>query len=823
MSTPHDPIRLDAELRDLARRLVDDVHLADDLVQDTYLAALRRPGRSPARWLRESLRLRARHRRAGERRRRRHERAAARADLGSGPERSSAERAGLLEALAEELARLGEPYRSTLERRFLRGEAPAAIARADGVPARTVYTRIARGLRRLREHMDRRCGAAWALLLLDAERRAPASPAALGAVAGVALLAGAAVLALWVGHRGEGPTDLAVAAAKGRPDLAGDARLAVPPAPRGRSAPPTEPAVATAAATRDRAGPRGRVVSLEGRPLGGLDVLLQSGTITSERDALDDFAFEVADGDVARATSAADGTWSLDDPAGTIGRLVARGERHAPVLAELWPTELADGERGLLLVAAPRRIVAGRVLASEGGPLPGVRVALRLSAERAAALDRRERTWLPVVPSARTDGAGRFELTDAFDDAGARLVVSAPGRPERTLELDPGPVSVDVVLELGEESPGPLRGTVRDDTGAPVAGAFVVAGASSTRSAADGSFELAADGLEGADVAWAVAHGRLPARAAPTVAGEELALVIGGPALAIEGTVVDARGEPLEGALVWCVDATHLGTPRNTWFAELYVDPEERWRMPFSVGTDAEGRFEIPHRIQRDYRVGAMWVPTWASTTSEPLPAGTRDAVLVVPSDDPRPPVSGVVAARDGRPLAGVRVTVAREAMEVELAPGRTFQAHLKGRSTVTDELGSFDLGPQPLRGCELQLAGDDVLPLAVPLPDREGPRELRVVVPRRARLGVHAPDAEPTDRVSVLDADGRRTRVFDAADYADSFDLGGVLAVELGVARRALLIAPDTARELVLYRGDEELRRVPLDLSAEGDNTIEL
>jgi hypothetical protein len=79
-------------------------------------------------------------------RRRDHERhAAAALEPGEG-----AERAAQLAQILSALTRLPEPYRATLTARFLEGRTPVEIARASGLPLRTVHTRTTRGLARLR-------------------------------------------------------------------------------------------------------------------------------------------------------------------------------------------------------------------------------------------------------------------------------------------------------------------------------------------------------------------------------------------------------------------------------------------------------------------------------------------------------------------------------------------------------------------------------------------------------------------------------------------------------------------------------------------------
>lgn len=181
--------------RALARELVLDEARADDVVQQAWLAACKRPptpGPGLRVWLAQLIRNVARNQRRADARR------AQREELAASPERSIEppvpEVVSEFEAqqlVAQALLELDEPYRETLLRRWYRDEKPAAIARAMAVPVKTVDTRLARGLERLRGRLTERKGGdarSWVLLLLPIAREAPATAAAAagGAIASVA-------------------------------------------------------------------------------------------------------------------------------------------------------------------------------------------------------------------------------------------------------------------------------------------------------------------------------------------------------------------------------------------------------------------------------------------------------------------------------------------------------------------------------------------------------------------------------------------------------------------------------------------------------------
>lgn len=184
-------------MRRLARGLVSREDEADDVVQETWLAAWRhrRRGRGfNAAWLGRVVRNRAAegHRREEVRRR-------------SGwetpePAPSAEEIVTRLDEhrmVVDAVLGLEEPYRSTVLLRYFHDLTPARIADVEGVPAATVRSRLKRGLERVRARLDAAHGGdgrAWcAALLRFVDGR---SPAAATAVVGGAWIMSAASKAI---------------------------------------------------------------------------------------------------------------------------------------------------------------------------------------------------------------------------------------------------------------------------------------------------------------------------------------------------------------------------------------------------------------------------------------------------------------------------------------------------------------------------------------------------------------------------------------------------------------------------------------------------
>jgi RNA polymerase sigma-70 factor (ECF subfamily) len=147
-------------VRGLARALVLDASSAEDVAQETWLAAVEHPPRTadaPRSWLARVARNLANQLRRRETRRARREAGAAKAErLPSADEIVAREE--MRRRVLERVLALEEPYRSTVLLRYFEGLPPREIARRMGVPVATVRTRIGRALERLRERLDREYG-----------------------------------------------------------------------------------------------------------------------------------------------------------------------------------------------------------------------------------------------------------------------------------------------------------------------------------------------------------------------------------------------------------------------------------------------------------------------------------------------------------------------------------------------------------------------------------------------------------------------------------------------------------------------------------------
>lgn len=178
-------------LRGLAARLVADPQGADDLVQETWIQALRKaPSESgPLRpWLAKVLRNLQRNRWRAERRRADHEHLAGELYENSTPQELAQQAEGQ-RMIAEAVTKLDEPLRSVIVLHYFRGLTSEEIGRLRQMPSSTVRSQLKRGIEMLREHFDHEHGGreAWSALLLPVLKSPGKAMHTAASVAGVGL------------------------------------------------------------------------------------------------------------------------------------------------------------------------------------------------------------------------------------------------------------------------------------------------------------------------------------------------------------------------------------------------------------------------------------------------------------------------------------------------------------------------------------------------------------------------------------------------------------------------------------------------------------
>lgn len=749
------------ELFGLSLHLISDAALAEDALQETFLAAIAHldrhdPARPVVPWLVGILRMKVREVR-------RHHRRAPDPERLATPRREAdpadAAAAGEEEArVRTALADLPEPYRRVALLRWRHGLSPAEIADLEGKPPGTIRSLLHRARERVRAGLG-----ALALLLPPPGSRAPRGldavragvlaraarpagvPAALatgGLLAMKKTLFAAAVLAVLAGGAwflDSPPTR------NDRPDR---------PEPAAVAAAPAAPAPAGADAAADpetvaRPAFRGRVVGPDSAPVAGAEVLLLP--LDAEPTAAADVAPE------RRGIAGDDGVFALAAADARAMVLVATVDGFAPTIrrgARPGAEVSLRLERGFGL--------AGTVTDPDGHPVEGARIrVLRLaesfrmereSTTGAAGKYRIDGLPPPHGPTSwyypfevmlvRVDASGFASHVDWLMASG--VLGGARFHPEQTFPFD-------VALARGRAVAGRV---VRLEDGTPVAGARIIVTAqdemgSWTRSdglsvpnpwsrrevggadaAADGRFRF--ENLPAGSVLLrAEAPGLFGAPLWVKDADEPVVLELGGEAF-VEGRVVDPEGRPLAGESVWLAGPDGKGVASD------------------GEPTDADGRYVKRLAPRGESTLLVRGYAARGGMRREVV--GDPPSLVVAPGERVRAPdlVLGPAGGRlrvevvdtDGRPVPGARV----------------LNGGPRATAATTDARGVAEVAVSPRNDATVDVRAPGYGPASIRVaPRQEGVVRERVVLPPGVTLTgrVIFDDGSPTAGayVSVADA----------------------------------------------------------------------
>jgi RNA polymerase sigma-70 factor (ECF subfamily) len=553
----HDLLAHAGFARRLARGLLDE-HAADDVVQEVWLAAVRRPPRvriGVRAWLAGAVRRVAAQSLRGEARRRRREATAA---VGEALPATDAvlEHVEILERIVAAVKALDEPHREAIVLRFFADLPAAEIARRLELPETTVRTRLARALALLRERLDREHGGdrrAWCLALLPFVSQPAASSGGVIAAAlkgvltmsplmkviALTILAGAAFLPFALRHDPADPARLApavlVAASPAAPEPS--------PAPVARA--PVVGPVEAPSPDRDL-DLFGQVANAAGAPVE--DALVETILFPWWRVYVPDrIATETAPG--PHTQTAADGSFAVRLTRGQLVNLRVTASGHAT-------TEICGcyaGEQVSVRLAAPVSLTV-KVTDEHGAAVPGARVKIGRSSRKC--------TFNADLHEGDTGSDGTCVFTGLAPGGAWVTARRAQGSSvHRDVALaESGATAVEITLPIGRE----IRGVVSDaSSSAPIAGATVRIDewAPPVTTGADGSYVLsgwldpygvgelhvAADG-HGGDASRPPAEGPL-----------DFAL---SPADTLHARVLDADGAAVANALV-CAISEHAERGRG--------------------------------------------------------------------------------------------------------------------------------------------------------------------------------------------------------------------------------------------------------------------
>lgn len=695
-------------LTQLARALVGDAG-ADDVVQETFEVALAKPPKQdgPLRpWLGGVARNIARMTARGRARRIAREQAVPASAEVPTPEELVA-RVQMQQRVARIVLELHEPLRATLLLRFFEGLDASEIARAQGIPASTVRSRLKDALDRVRATLDAEHGGdrrRWAVMLAPLPAALPSGGVlvggilvkkfVIGLIVVAAVVIGTRLAGLWGGGGGDD--------AKPAPVAKPTPGSAVKPAP-----PPANPAPAASARmgelpTWHDDDPKG-TLRLEGQvidehdaPVAKAQVAIDANPpIVVETEGDGSFVFEgLIPRDYRLEATAGDG---YAGPARL--RLGAKPE----------PVTLRMKKGGIVLVTVTDK--AG------GAPVKGADVELRSSltwkattnADGVATLRGVGAVWAPLA--ARANGY-----------APAAMMFGTAGDPA-------GPERVTIALARGAA----INGRVVDEQGKPVGGARVVATSASeplpvvdprrdgVLAGADGKFTIPAV----APGTWRLSatHGQFaPTTSDPitvdgTNARNDVVIELGAGGV-VRGVVKDKAGQPVAAADVRVV-------------AQGFVF----WRARRQAFTDADGKFEIDGLARRAVDVVAQADSGASAIVPADLAAKREhDVALVL---DVSGAIEGTVVDQQGAPIGDAQVIA-----EPTWSGGTVdrVQWNVRGvQEAVTDQAGKFRFAGLPDGDYRVRAArpsaSEAALSLAPGVAAKPNGAPIKLVVPADGRI----------------------------------------------------------------------------------------
>lgn len=536
-------------IRRLARRLVADAEVAEDVAQETFAVALEarpREGWPLSRWLKGVARNVARGWRRREGRRLRHERAAARPEARPG-DFDVASGLSARRMVLDAVAALPEDYARVVVLRWFDDLPPRAIAKRLGVPVETVRTRLKRGLERLRVDLDARHEGdrrAWCAALSGPEFLAmTVAQKSLAVAVALLLLAGLGAGGYVLFSDSESPSPAEPAppeigkAAGTRPSSgpglakapsAADAGMGSDPAPKPGTAAPAATAWKADGGVQNGAGFTGRVVTADGKPVAGARVRL------GPTDAL--VAYLKAEREsrwsVLEAVTDEQGRFAFGGvrPADGYG-LVVRASGYAASVLEGLPLRAREQAELQAIALEKGTRVVGRVVDSTGSGVAGARVGVGPRVVHRLGFVLAAIDSMPVLEAeATTDADGKWAIADV-DQGSKTLVVEKGGYAsvaDSTLDVRRGPEQAAPTITL--RAAGRIEGKALFADGRPAAGArILVTGLDADTGvgavAAQGG-EFAVDGIDGdACLVSAWLAGLAPIVALPARTGERNVVV----------------------------------------------------------------------------------------------------------------------------------------------------------------------------------------------------------------------------------------------------------------------------------------------------------
>ncbi|MFT3697481.1 MAG: sigma-70 family RNA polymerase sigma factor [Kofleriaceae bacterium] len=557
-------------LRALARALVRDD--ADDLIQDTAIAAIEHPPEldRPVRpWLARVLRNRWKmDRRAASRRMAR--------ELAVVDDREvevagdAIDRARAVEKLSAALVALEEPFRTAIVRRYFDGVSAADIARALDVPAGTVRWRIKTGLERLRAALDDEAPA-WRRVLVPVIVKGSVVKAKTSVLALlVLLLALAGGVAFYLTRKDKpAPSNEPVASVPVK-------KVAPPPVQQGVANPLPGQGRALVSTEEAPGGlVAGRVINWStGDGVVGAELTFASDAGAQTVRSTENGAFELAPpapGSLTLATIAAPGflPYAPEYEHSTIHVALAKGQ----------------AVRGLTVFLFPAIDYNGVVVDEKGAPVAGAHVKLLGTPEGEQQIDKPLTEW-----TSAKDGTFTFH---AADDA---VFEATLGNRRGWARLDGGVAvthTLTIAIKAQPARDATIAGQVVDDKGQPMADVLVRAlpllemnskeqvATSFATTAADGSFTVEHLRTERPYELLAEAEGFSGTRQRAEPGAKDVTITLD-PGVTITGNVVDKQDHPIPSFTLTV--QRRQGAQRGFELARSIVDPNGHFAIHVAPG-----------------------------------------------------------------------------------------------------------------------------------------------------------------------------------------------------------------------------------------------
>ncbi len=783
----------------LARRLVADPHEADEIVQETWIAAIQHPPHLsvPVRsWLARVARNFALQRGRSESARRKREQSLARDEARSVDE-DAVDRALAQQRLVDAVVALAEPYRSTVILHYFDHVPVAEIAERQSAPESTVRTRLSRAIAMLRENFQREGGDTWSLafVALVPKSKAVATAASTSTAAwssgtvigGIAMatawkigasIAAAIVLgwALWPKHDDSIVRGLDVARE------------------------PAKPVESLSGAGQD--GSAVRVALAKSDPADSVGAGAATTSAKSDTTSLDVHVRWGDDGTPAAGVVVSLNQWGAPDPSfdDAAARTDSEGHVHFDgVFAGDVQVSCDRGGSNIAQVVADRAAtfeltipngidVDGIVVDENKVPVPDARILISRSGADDGGPD-----------IERSDARGRFHLRDVKGQKWIAALHNSfgPSAEENLFPHVPGS-RVDLVLVLSR-SRGVVTGFVHDEHGQPIPRAkagLKLASRSFTDEAGRNaikpfpSLQRFTD-ASGAFSAAEVGEGRV------TLSVEARGFVRWQQSLGD-----DLRNGPIDvrmstQAVVHGVVRDPAGTPVNQAMVTFSKSPQESG----STYSRADGSYRLEHLPR-----GPVEIHVFADEQGE-----EQKTFELEPGQDiewnitlkSAPSVEGSVVDESGKPIAGWLVG----AIDPE-RPGGQF------RSTHTNDAGAFVLGNWPAKASAVEVREPDgwfATPAALVTDVKAGDKGLAIKIPatsmrtafihgRLFDMDGHLAASQPVTWMAESIGQGR----MEATDAEGRFRLGPFRPGSYSVDFRIEGQAPKSFHGLALVSGQE-------------------